>query len=62
MGARMITYLAGYVATLIVFIVADMAWLGTMVDRVYRPTLGDILLTGVNLPPAIVFCETGPCN
>ena len=51
----MITYLAGYVATLIVFIVADMAWLGTMVNRVYRPALGDIMLAGVNLPPAIVF-------
>ncbi len=51
----MIAYLAGYVATMIVFIVADMAWLGTMVDRFYRPALGDILLTGVNLPPAIVF-------
>ena len=51
----MIAYLAGYGATLIVFILADMAWLGTMVDRVYRPILGDILISGVNLPPAIVF-------
>ncbi len=51
----MIAYLAGYVATMIVFIVADMTWLGSMVNRIYRPALGDILLDGVNLPPAIVF-------
>jgi uncharacterized membrane protein len=51
----MITYLSGYAATLVVFVVADMTWLGSMVNRIYRPALGDILLDGVNLPPAIVF-------
>ena len=49
------TYLYGYLATLVVFVLCDMVWLGTMASRVYKPTLGDIMLTDVNLPPAIAF-------
>lgn len=49
------TYIAAYVAALLVFVLADMVWLGTMVSRLYRPTIGDLLLSGVNLPPAILF-------
>jgi uncharacterized membrane protein len=45
----------GYLAALATFVVADMVWLGLMTPRFYRPTLGDILITGVNLPPALVF-------
>jgi uncharacterized membrane protein len=48
-------YIASYAAALAMFVIADAIWLGVMVKRFYRPTLGDILLTGVNLPPAIVF-------
>ena len=51
----MMTYLTGYVAALLTFFLADMAWLGTMAPRFYRPTLGDIAISGVNLPPAMVF-------
>ncbi|THD42480.1 MAG: DUF2177 family protein [Bradyrhizobium sp.] len=46
---------AGYVATLVALVAADMVWLGTMAERLYRPTLGDILASNVNLPAAIVF-------
>ena len=49
------TYAAAYLAALLVFFLADMVWLGTMVSRLYRPTLGDLLLSGVNMPPAILF-------
>jgi uncharacterized membrane protein len=49
------TYLAAYIAALLVFLLADMVWLSAMVDRLYRPALGDLLLNGVNLPPAIIF-------
>jgi uncharacterized membrane protein len=45
----------GYLTALATFVVADMIWLGLMTPRFYRPTLGDILVTGVNLPPALVF-------
>ena len=49
------TYVAAYVAVLLVFFLADMVWLGPMVSRLYRPALGDLLLSGVNMPPAIIF-------
>ena len=49
------TYFIGYISTLSTFVVIDMAWLATMTPRFYRPTLGDILISGVNLPPALVF-------
>ena len=51
----MIQYGAVYLATLAAFVLADMVWLGTMASRLYRPTLGDIALAGVNLPPAFAF-------
>lgn len=51
----MMTYAISYVSALIVFVVADIIWLGTMVSRVYRPALGDILLPSVNFAPALIF-------
>jgi len=47
--------IAAYVTTLIVFGLIDAAWLGTMGNVLYRPTLGDILLTNLRIGPAIVF-------
>jgi len=49
------TYAAAYLVALLVFFLADMVWLGTMVSRLYRPALGDILLSEVSMPPAILF-------
>ena len=49
------TYPVAYFTTLVAFVVCDMAWLGTMASRVYRPTLGDIMLSTVNLPAGIAF-------
>lgn len=49
------SYFSAYVAALVVFILADMAWLTTMVPRLYRPVLGDLLLPGVNVTPAAIF-------
>ena len=54
------TYVTGYVAALLTFLLVDMAWLATMAPRFYRPTLGDIAIPGVNLPPAIVFYALYP--
>ena len=51
----MMTYLIGYISILLTFVVIDAAWLATITPRFYRPTLGDILISGVNLPPAIIF-------
>ena len=49
------TYGVGYLAALMTFVACDMVWLGMMAPRFYRPTLGDIAISGVNLPPAIAF-------
>lgn len=48
-------YVSSYLSALAVFFLADMAWLGTMSSRFYKPTLGDILLANVSITPAIVF-------
>ena len=48
-------YLTTYFATLAVFVLCDMAWLGTMASRLYRPTLGDIMLENLNLGAGIAF-------
>ena len=56
----MLTSSVAYLAALATFVAADMVWLGAMAPRFYRPTLGDILLSGVNLPPAIVFYALYP--
>ena len=48
-------YGVGYLAALVTMVAADMAWLGLMAPRFYKPTLGDIMLSGFNLPPAILF-------
>lgn len=48
-------YLATYLAILVPFGVLDAFWLSLMGPRLYRPTLGDILLPGVVIAPAVVF-------
>lgn len=48
-------YAIAYAAILVPFIALDAVWLTVMGKLVYKPTLGDILLPTVNLPPAIVF-------
>jgi len=48
-------YVTAYLSTLAAFVLLDMAWLGTMASRLYRPTLGDIMLATVNLPAGIAF-------
>ena len=56
----MLTSAIAYLVALSTFVAADMVWLGVMAPRFYRPTLGDIAISGVNLPPAIVFYAIYP--
>ena len=56
----MMVYLYAYLATLAVFLPCDMVWLGTMASRLYKPTLGDILLGEANLGAAGVFYAVYP--
>lgn len=44
-----------YLVSLVTFVAIDLTWLGVMAPRFYKPTLGDIALASVNLPPAILF-------
>jgi uncharacterized membrane protein len=48
-------FIAGYVAIAAVFAVLDAVWLTFMGRLVYRPTLGDILLSEIRYGPAIAF-------
>jgi len=47
--------LVAYVLVLVVFGASDAVWLTTMGPVLYRPTLGDILLTRLRIGPAIAF-------
>lgn len=49
------TYALAYSAALVIFVIVDSLWLGAMAPRLYRPILGDILLPGFSLAPAVVF-------
>lgn len=48
-------YAAAYAASLILFGILDAIWLTLMSSRLYRPVLGDILLSELRLAPAAVF-------
>jgi len=54
------TYAIGYLAALTAFVGADLAWLSAMTPRIYRPTLGNMLVSAVNLPPAVIFYALYP--
>jgi len=56
----MLASAVSYLVTLATFVALDMAWLGTMASRFYKPMLGDIAIAGVNLPPAIMFYAIYP--
>jgi uncharacterized membrane protein len=49
------TYFISYISALVVFVAVDAVWLGTMSSRLYRPTLGEILLSQFSLAPALFF-------
>jgi len=51
----MLSSIVGYLSAAVLFFCIDMVWLGIMVSRFYRPIIGDMAITGVNLPPAIAF-------
>ncbi len=48
-------YVIAYVSVLVLFVAADAVWLTTMADRIYRPALGDMMLTNFRLMPAVGF-------
>jgi uncharacterized membrane protein len=48
-------YAIAYLAILLPFGLLDAVWLSLMGPRLYKPTLGDILLANVNVPAAVSF-------
>lgn len=48
-------YITAYLTALLTFLLADMAWLGTMSGRFYKPAMGDILLPKFSVMPAVAF-------
>ncbi len=51
----MIQYASAWIATAIVFGIADAIWLTWANGRVYRPMIGEIMADKVSLTPAVVF-------
>lgn len=49
------TSLIAYGSALVVFVLVDMIWLGTMAGRLYKPILGDIMAPQFNPAAAAVF-------
>ncbi|WP_454758895.1 DUF2177 family protein [Caulobacter segnis] len=47
--------LAAYAATLVTFLALDFVWLSLMVERIYRPALGDLLAAKPRMGAAVVF-------
>jgi len=48
-------YFIAYFSILLPFGLIDAIWLSLMGPRLYKPTLGDIMLTNVNIPAAVAF-------
>jgi uncharacterized membrane protein len=48
-------YALAYVLALALFAAIDITWLMSMGSKLYRQTLGDILLTDLRMAPAAVF-------
>jgi uncharacterized membrane protein len=44
-----------YFATACVFLGLDAIWLSTMASRLYKPTIGDLMLDKFEVTPAILF-------
>ncbi|NLH80305.1 MAG: DUF2177 family protein [Phyllobacteriaceae bacterium] len=49
------TMLVAHGATLAAFLALDAIWLSRMSGTLYRPTMGDMLLDGFRIAPALIF-------
>ncbi|WP_237152061.1 DUF2177 family protein [Oryzibacter oryziterrae] len=51
----MIAAIATYVTGLVCFLALDAVWLGTMVPRLYKPAMGDLVADPFQPLPAVIF-------
>ena len=49
------TYAIAYALTFVIFAALDAAWLATMGGKLYKPTLGSILVDDIRILPALAF-------
>ena len=45
----------GYIAAALCMLVLDIVWLSTMARILYKPNIGELLMDGFRIAPAIVF-------
>lgn len=55
LGGAPMTYAVAYLLALVLFAGLDIVWLTTVGGKLYRQTLGDILLTDLRMAPAAAF-------
>lgn len=48
-------FITAYLTVTMSFTAIDMIWLRIMVDRLYRPAIGELLNSEPNLVPAVIF-------
>ncbi len=48
-------FILGYIATGISFAVIDSIWLRNMYMKLYQPEIGEVLMKGVRMGPAVTF-------
>lgn len=48
-------YAVAWIATAVAFAVLDAIWLSNAAPKIYRPLIGDMLMDGMRLGPAIAF-------
>jgi uncharacterized membrane protein len=51
----MLRYVIAYVATALMFAGMDFVWLSLAAPRLYKPELGDQIIDGVRIVPAVAF-------
>jgi len=49
------TIAAAYLTAAVCMLILDVIWLSSMTSRFYRPLLGDLLMDGFRLGPAVAF-------
>ncbi|MGE3645997.1 MAG: DUF2177 family protein [Beijerinckiaceae bacterium] len=49
------TYIAAYLSAAVCMLVLDTIWLSMMASRLYRPLIGELMLDGFRLAPAVAF-------
>jgi uncharacterized membrane protein len=50
-----VKYILAYIATGLSFAIIDSFWLRNMYVRLYQPEIGEVLMKGIRMTPAVIF-------